>query len=119
MSKTKRIVMNPEVRMIPIWRSSDGELIGYIPAIFGSDGWQRDIEWRTFLLPALDHIDPFHEDGSGVYVSQKEALDAWENARIVPLNEPLRSKFCVPDDTGDLIDLNGFFRTVRSYEEPA
>ena len=117
MKKSKRIVMNPEVRIIPIWRSEDGELIGYMPAIFGSDAFERPIEWRTFLVSALDHIEPFTEDGSGVYKTQKEALDTWENARTIPLTPAIRGRYAIPDDTGDLIDANGFYRTVRPYVE--
>lgn len=110
--------LDPEVRIIAVWRARSEELLGYAPCIFGQDIFKRRFAWNTNLLPALDHIDLHLEEGDKVYATPEEAQAAWESATPLPLPGPVAGKYAVPADTVTAINNLKLYRTIP-HDEPA
>lgn len=108
----------PEVRICAVWRTGSEQLLGFVPQIFGRDGFPRRFAWNTCLLPALDHIDLHVEEGDKVYATAEAAQAAWESAEPVDLPGNVAGKYSLPAETVTEINNLKLYRSLYAQPTP-
>lgn len=95
-----------DVKAVPIWRSSDGLLLGYYPAIFGPNRWAN----YTCLMPAFPNIDIGSGAPTGLYQSADAAMLAWESSPATELANAHLYNMAITDAIAQRIRSAGLFR---------